>query len=476
MYDKVKLGFCPIGKFIFSHDEALRYKKVIEAKLRKVNINFVGIDSVVEDGVVRTKSDINKVVDELNRNKIDGLFIPHLNFGTEEAAGMIAKILDVPVLLWGPRDGAPLEDGSRQRDTLCGLFATSKVLHKLHVPFTYIENCGVDDSLFMNGLKSFIRTISVVKGFRNMRIGQIGSRVDFFWTTIINESELLERFGVEILPIDLLGFIEKVKNRAGKDKKKYSDELKSVKRKIEFVGFPDESVVFNLFAMRDVMLEMATDEGISAYSIQASMSIVESLGCNYLYAISMATDGGIPSVIESDIHGAVSSIILQKASLDASVPFIADLTIRHPSEDNGVLLWHGEFPLSLKDELSRAQVGRHWIFPEMPSGNCHWRLKSGDITVLRFDGDGGKYNIICGEGKTTEGPITQNTYVWMKVRDWKRWERKFIEGPYIHHVACIYGEYLPVIAEAIKYLPGNIEFELADGSIEEVKEDFFKKG
>ena len=476
MSSKLKIGFCPIGKIVFSHEEALKVKKLIEAKFSKWNINTVSIDAVVENGIVRAPSDIDKVVKELKRHEIDGLFIPHVNFGTEGAAGMIAKKLEVPTLLWGPRDEAPLKDGSRLRDTLCGLFATSKVLHKLNVPFTYIENCRVDEPSFEAGVKNFQKVVSIVKKFRNMRIGQVGNRIDFFWSTIINESELLEKFGIEILPIDIVKFIDDVKINASKHKDKYTKELRAAKEDIRFEGFRDESVLLNLFAMRDLMIEMAEVEGISCYSIQTSMAICEALGCNNLYAVSMVNDARIPTVVESDIHGAISSVILQTASLNEDITFIADLTIRHPDDDNGVLLWHCECPYSLKAKESEAEVGPHWIFPDLPSGNCHWRLKSGDMTVLRFDGDGGKYSIICGEGKTTEGPITQNTYVWMKVKDWKKWEKKFIEGPYMHHVACNYGKHLPVIAEAIKYLPGNINFELTDGSIEEIKEDFFKKG
>lgn len=454
----------------------MRHKKFIEAKLKEWQIDFMSIDEIIKDGIIRSQHDAEKTIEHLKNGDIDCLFIPHCNFGTEGAAGMIAKKLNVPVLLWGPRDEAPLEDGTRLRDTLCGLFATSKVLHKLNVPFTYIENCGIDQVPFESGMKNFIKTVSIVKSFKNMRIGQIGSRTDFFWTTIINEGELLEKFGIEILPIDLLEFIENIKIRASNNKNKYSEELEAAKRDIRFSGFTEQSVLLNLFAMRDEMLDKAEMEGITAYSLQASMSICNSLGCNNLYAMSMVTDIGIPAVVESDIHGAISSIILRKASLDTGIPFVSDLTIRHPHDDNGILLWHCEFPFSLKEKHSKAEVGPHWIIPGLPSGNCHWRLKDGSITILRFDGDGGNYRIIAGEGKTIDGPYTQNTYVWLKVKDWNKWERKFIEGPYMHHVACVYGKYLPVIAEAIKYLPGNIEFELADGSIEEVKEDFFKKG
>ena len=224
----IKLGFCPIGKFVFSHEDALRYKVMVEEKLKAWRIPYVSIDGVIKDGLVRDQSHVDAVVSHFKAEGVDGVFMPHCNFGTEGAVGMIGKKLAVPVLLWGPRDEAPLADGTRLRDTLCGLFASSKILHKLDVPFTYIENCRVEDSVFESGAKNFVRVLAAVKGFKNLRIGQIGGRIDFFWTTIVNESELLERFGIEIVPIDMVTFIAAVKKRAAANEKKYLAELERI--------------------------------------------------------------------------------------------------------------------------------------------------------------------------------------------------------------------------------------------------------
>ena len=59
-----------------------------------------------------------------------------------------------------------------------------------------------------------------------MRIGQIGVRVDFFWTTIDNESELLQRFGIVKLPFDMTDFLKAVKIRIGENRNRYVEELK----------------------------------------------------------------------------------------------------------------------------------------------------------------------------------------------------------------------------------------------------------
>ena len=60
---------------------------------------------------------------------------------------------------------------------------------------------------------------------------------------------------------------------------------------------------------------------------------------------------------------------------------------------------------------------------------------------------------IAAEGKAVDGPETTGSYVWFEAPDWKRLEEKFIYGPYIHHVAGVYGKYADAIQEAARYLP-----------------------
>ncbi len=67
----------------------------------------------------------------LRKKKLTVCFFPHGNFGTEYECARLAKELNVPVLLWGPRDERPDEKGVRLRDSQCGLFATGKVLQKI---------------------------------------------------------------------------------------------------------------------------------------------------------------------------------------------------------------------------------------------------------------------------------------------------------------------------------------------------------
>jgi len=449
----VKLGLCPIGKFVFSHEDACRYKKMLQSRLSDWSVTYVDIDGVLGDGMVRDQKHVDAVVDYFHSQKVDAVFMPHCNFGTEGAVGMIGKKLGVPVLLWGPRDEAPLTDGTRLRDTLCGLFASSKVLHKLAVPFDYIENCRIDDPAFRTGVTDFLRIASVVKAFRGLRIGLVGGRIDFFWTTKVNESELLERFGIEIVPIDLVTVTKKVNRLVREHKEDYRSQLTELEKRFEFVGFSDDQPLLNMLALRDFYLDWARAERLSAICVESFPSLRDELGAYDGLATTLTCDAGLPVICETDIHGAVSTVMLEASAVDAVPSFFADLTIRHPENDNAVLLWHCWSPGLTIAAGENPKFAPHWILPSPTSGVGHWRLKDGPVTVARFDGDGGSYTLIAGHGQTTAGPFTQNCYMWMQVPDWPVWERAFIEGPYIHHVAVAYDRSAHVLLESCKYLP-----------------------
>ncbi len=447
------LGLCPIGKFVFSHEDALRQKKAIIERLEAWNVDYCTIDGVITDGVVRDQKHVDPVVEHFKEKKIDALFVPHCNFGTEGAVGMIGNKLGVPVLLWGPRDEAPLSDGSRYRDSLCGMFATSKVLNKLDVPFTYIENCRIDDPAFKEGVDLFLRAALVAKSARSMRIGQIGVRVDFFWTTIDNESELLQDFGIEVLPFDIADFIRSVKERAEKNRDGYKRELKGFAPYFADPSVLETDGTLRNLAMRDEILEIAERENIDAFALKTFTSIPNELGVGVPLGLMLVKDT-VPVAAETDIHGAISSALIGAASRSDDPVFFPEFTVRHPDNDNGILLWHGSAPYSLKHpDINTLECYPPWILKGLPGASPKMRLKDGPLTVCRFDGERGDYVLGIGEGHTMEGPDTREAYVWMEVDDWPKWERTIMEGPYIHHCSAVYEHCGDALEEACKYIP-----------------------
>ncbi|MFP4441739.1 MAG: L-fucose/L-arabinose isomerase family protein [Spirochaetia bacterium] len=450
----VTLGFCPIGKFVFSHEDALRQKMILKEKLDQLNISFVLPDGVIPDGMVRAQAHVGPVVKYFKEQNIDALFIPHCNFGTEGAAGMIARELNVPVLLYGPRDDSPGPDGTRLRDSLCGMFATSKVLYKLGVPFSYIENFSPDSHVFTGGIKKFLLAARAVKAMRRMKIAQIGVRIDFFWTTIFNESELLRNFGIQVLPVDMADFLGEVKNRLNRNRNIYEEELTSYQSWLDISALETKEGVLGGLAMRDELFNLAESEDISAFSIKSFPSVGANLGPGTGLGECLLQER-YPLAVESDIHGAVSSVLLQAASDTDDPVFFPEFTVRHPENDNSVLLWHASAPVSLRHPSAvKIPVDPPWILKGNPPKSLRFRIKDGPLTVCRFDGETGEYVLGIGEGRTVDGPETKENYCWMEVDDWPKWERTLIEGPYIHHCSVVHDRCADVLSEACRYIPG----------------------
>ena len=83
-----------------------------------------------------------------------------------------------------------------------------------------------------------------------------------------------------------------------------------------------------------------------------------------------------------------------------------------------------------------------------------FQVKDGEYTVARMDQDNGAYSLLAGICRSAEGPYTFGTYLWAKFHDLPAWEKKLIEGPYIHHLAEIEGDYTAALREFCRYIPG----------------------
>lgn len=458
---KIKLGYAPTRRSIFSAPDAVKYRGLTRQRLEELGVEFVDIDDINEEGLLYDENDRLKIVEKFKREKIDGLFLPHCNFGTEYLCARLAKDMNVPVLLWGPLDERPEPNGVRLRDTQCGLFATGKVLRRFQVPFTYMTNCRLSDPVFERGIRDFLAVCNIVKTFRNIRILQIAPRPYDFWTTMCNEGELLEKFNIQLAPIPMPELMDAVKVA-----KEEGTEVQKVvaycREKMEIKVKDDE--LENVAALKVGMSNLIKKYGCNAAAIQCWNALQSELGIMPCAANALLNDEGIPVVCETDIHGAITALLVEAAGMGETRSFFADWTIRHPDIENGELLQHcGPWPISIAKEKAQLTYPLAFDHP----GSLTAEARHGDVTLCRFDGDNGEYSMLLGNAKGVEGPRCMGTYLWIEVENIKRLEAKVVEGPYIHHCVGIHKNVVPVLYEACKYI--GVKPDLYDPIEEEVK-------
>ena len=306
----IKIGFAPTRRSIFSAPDAVKFANLTRDRLRELGVEFVDIDDINEEGLLYQECDRIKIREKFRAAGIDGLFFPHGNFGTEYECARLAKEMGVPVLLWGPRDERPEPNGVRLRDTQCGLFATGKVLRRFRVPFTYVTNCRLTDPEFERGIRTFLAVCSVVKTFRSIRILQIAPRPQEFWSTMCNEGELLEKFNVQLAPIpmpELTAEMKRVKAEGVEVPKTVSYCQSCMKIEVR-----DEELE-NVAALKVAMKNLANKYGCNAIAIQCWNQLQSEIGIMPCAANSLLNEEGIPTVCETDIHGAITALMVEAA-------------------------------------------------------------------------------------------------------------------------------------------------------------------
>lgn len=442
---KVTLGVLPTRRGMLDLETATREKEKFMAVIREIKpevVTLVDVDDICTNGIIENEAYSPAVVEKFRKANVDAIFVPFCDFGDEGSVADVVSKFQVPVLVWGARDERPNTLEARGRDTQCGMFAATKVLRRYGVTYSYIFNVAADTEEFRQGFENFIRVACIVKDVRGLRIGKIGEHPSPFRSVMTNETKLMKDFGAQTVAIAPLVVQMKVEKILAEKSDEFARTLKDLKERMDCSAMADEDVE-RLVAFKMALLEVLAQNHCNVAAIECwpTCAMMKLPACA---VIGELTDMGIPVSCETDINGAITMAILRACTLGEQAEFLADLTIRHPENDNAELLWHcGPFPYSLKAAESKARI---------VGGQEQFELKQGDLTVCRFDEIDGEYYLFAGEARTTTGPETMGTYVWMETDNWKKWEEKLMFGPYIHHLGAIYGKMFPVLKEAARYL------------------------
>lgn len=456
----VKIGLVPMRRnttnrpaktfltWVSAEERGHRFVDYIESNFSDEKVSFADSKGLGCEDLIFDDASAAAVVERFKNENVDAVMIINCNFGNEEAAADIAAALGKPVLLWAPLDDEYYEDGMRPTDSQCGLFGVSRQFQRFHIPFSHLPCCRVESEEFSDGFNSFVRVACMVKNFKGMRIGQVGARPAPFFSVIWNEGELMEKFGIKIIPINFAVIQERMKTAA----ENYKDEIAEIAEYIIKNYKMDDLTpqYIDRMATLAVMYKKLFDEFrldvISAECWTATPVMFDGLAPCAAYGI--LNDMGYMISCESDIHAALTMALLKCATLGDGKPLFGEFTVRHPENCNAELLWHcGPFPLSQKAESGQDSTAR------LVNQREWFRGKDGTYTVARIDQESGNYMILPLVCNTTEGPRTHGTYIWGEFKDLQAVEDRLLEGPYIHHFVEMQGDLRKEIKEFCKYFP-----------------------
>ncbi|MFR8331685.1 MAG: hypothetical protein ACLU9S_04385 [Oscillospiraceae bacterium] len=233
-----------------------------------------------------------------------------------------------------------------------------------------------------------------MKAVTRLKILQI-SAAGPLCSVICNENELIERFGIQCCPVTLDDLVTEMERVMAAREPAFRETCGYI-RSITAAGSEE-----------DIHRGGGTQAG---HAVTGGGPRLPRRGDSML-GFSAASDGrhalpvqraavgrGLPVVCETDIHGAITAVMTQALTFNTEPQFFADLTVRHPEDDNAeLLLALRQLPRSLAGDQASAVAGLNRYNADR-YGVAQWELKSGELTIARFDGDHGDYRLPHREG------------------------------------------------------------------------------
>ena len=450
---KVRLGFVPSHRYPFDEDWAVEMRKRCLDALRAIDCLDVVVPStgLLHNGLVRDDTGAQTTIDLFAQRGVQGIIIGTMTFGDEISAVSIAEALDVPVFVFGTKEGPFTEDGGRRSDSFCGTLSITSGLYRHKIPYAFVGVVWPEEEIFAQSVEAFGRACAAVDGFFGARVGIVGSRPERFETCIINEAALIQRFQQRVVHISLPEVFAKA-NEWPEGDHRVRAALAEMRREADCTACSEEALV------KAVHLELAlqgyfTERELDAMAVACWNDVQETYGICVCSTLGRLTGKGLMTSCEADVYGALTMLAQYLASLQDSVPHFVDWTIQHQQLDNVFLAWHcGNAPACLATSLGAAVVREQSIMsqvvgPEKAQGAIEFQLKPGVVTLSRLVEYDGEFKMLVTNGEIIRtDDILRGSWSWVRVPDLARLYRVLAEEGFVHHASMIHGD----VADALE--------------------------
>jgi L-fucose isomerase-like protein len=452
---KVKLGFLPSHRAPFSLDWAKQMRKRCVDVFKKFEeVEIITPDEKVSAyGLVTDEKDAKGVIEFFAKENIKGLVIGNMTFGEELPLLSVAEAFcDLPIFLFGTKEGPFTADGNRLSDSFCGTLSASSGLYRRKIPFQFAGIVFPEEEEFKNKVENFGRTCLAVDGFFGARIGQVGPRPMPFETCAINEVTMIDTFRQRVVPVTLAEIFEEARELGSNDQK-VKKVLAEITGRAKCEGVPSQSLE-KMAKLEVALLDFINREEISCLGVQCWTAMQTIYGISSCLTMGRLTEQGYPAACEVDLHGALTMLVQFLVSLKNVPPHFIDWTIQHQDDSNKFFAWHcGNAPQCLLAKSDSVKVSKHSILAlDNSYGTAEFQLKEGVVTLNRLVEYDGEFKFLITKGRIVSDPRKlRGSWSWVEVDDLKELYDTLVYEGFIHHASMIHGDYVDSLVEFCRF-------------------------
>ncbi len=437
--EPLRLGFVAIARSTF--DTSLARLLTGQARRRLIEAGF-RLDGPAAP--VETPAEAAGAARDLSQHVPDAIVIFQATFADARMALLLAESVDAPLLLWAvPETPA----GGRLRlNSYCGVNLAAHALKR--AGFAYDSLCAApDDPSASDHIRQLALAGRVRRQLRGARIGLLGSPPDGFPTCEADQTALEQRFGVELIPLELSALFRRVESVDSPDVAALRSNLED---RLAALAAHDPAAVHRTLAAYLALRQLSNEQGLAGLAVRCWPEFFTDLGCAACGALSLLSGDLIPAACEADVHGVLTQLILQGV---AECPvFDCDIVARDDELD-ALVLWHcGKAPLAMADPQSKPRAGVH-SNRRLPLV-MEFALRPGPVTIARLSAAARDYRLVTARGEmlTAEMSFTGTSGRCRFQNPAKQVMERILDEGLEHHLALAYGDSLSTLNVLAKLL------------------------
>ena len=306
---------------------------------------------------------------------------------------------------------------------------------------------NIDDTSAFQKVRSVAASIKTSCLLRSARVGMFGKHPSGLETSQADGLELKEKFGVEIINIELDHLFERIH---AVDGEKITYAYQHLEAKMENLEKLDQSAMECTLSAYVVLREIAREKRLDGIALRCGPEFFSDLGCSACGAISILIENGIPCSCEADVNGTITEIILRGFSGSPAVG--TNIVSADFGKNQFIIRSCGLAPLSLADPTVRPMGGVHPnhdlpLLMEFP-------LMKGAVTIARLSRATGFYRLVISSGEMISAPnsFTGTTGVLrFESSSQEIMDSIFTEG-LEHRISITYGKYQDSLVHLAKII------------------------
>ena len=434
-----RVGVLAVGRDTFDVPFAETILESAWQALAHMDIELYGEKKLLFDA-----DEVAPVLSSLKKQPLDLILQLQVTFTDAAMTMEIARQVSAPLAMWSfpePRTG-----GRLRLNSFCGINLAAHALSRADLSYEYVHGMP-DDASVAEQLMTIAKAAAVKNSLNGARIGVIGQHPDGFDACMFSHQECADLFGIEVEEHDLIAFLDSLKAMDDSAAKAHYEERTQVLTNLADMDY--ETTLKTLKAYEG-MRRMADDKRYAGIAVRCWPDFFTYYGGAACGAVAMLNEHFIPGGCEADVHGVITSLILQR--LAGEPAFNTDL-VDIDRESNTCVFWHcGQAPVQMADPEVDIKATIH-SNRKLPLLN-EFPLKPGRFTMARFSKGHDKATMVLGAGEMLKAPLAFSGTSGVARLDSPidAVLDNLMQAGLEHHTAIVYGEHRPALRKLAQYL------------------------